>query len=55
MRQFRRRANFAASPVRQKEESENYFSTSEDKVIDIEPEDEENSALVLKTFLKICI
>ena len=27
----------------QKEESENYFSTSEDEVIDIEPEDEENS------------
>ena len=25
------------------EESENYFSTSEDEVIDIEPKDEENS------------
>ena len=27
----------------QEEESENYFSTSQDEVIDIEPEDEENS------------
>ena len=29
--------------IPQEEESENYFSTSEDEVIDIEPKDEENS------------
>ena len=29
--------------IPQEEKSENYFSTSEDEVIDMEPEDEENS------------
>ena len=29
--------------IPQEEESKNYFSTSEDDAIDIEPEDEENS------------
>ena len=29
--------------IPQEEESENYFSTSEDEIIDIEPKDEENS------------